>query len=228
MKTLPIADTAWTPTVTTIQNGDGASESIMDTIFGVVAARLGYVKARLDDKSAIAGDNVMTGDNEFVTDFAGGKGFKVSGDDNALFTVGVVLSQFLTVAGTVVVNGATLGLSAATDLAIAGTIQLMSAAQETLADAPATITKTLVTVPQITASRVYTLPAVGGSTGRLCFFRRPRSADAFTVQLIRPSDSASLGTLAVSKPGWMLAAIVGGDWKAVFWGTDWTGVMTEV
>lgn len=219
---------AWAGNIRSFVDGDIFRETNIDLSMGDVADRLGYIKTALDTLGSLAGDNSWSGNNEFVTDFGAGSGFKVSGSDNALFTVGVVLSQFLTVAGTVVVNGATLATGVATDLFIGATIQIATSAQETLADANATITKTMVTVPQITGNHVYTLPAVGASTGRLCFIRRPRSADAFTVQIIRPSDSASLGTLAVSKPGWMLAAVVGGNWKPVFWGTDWTGVMTDV
>ncbi len=198
MKTTAIADVAWAPTIRTYQDGDFFEESNTDLVADDIADRLGYLKARDLESAKLAGNNAFTGDNTH----AGTETF--SAPINLNFTTNLNDELIVDpVSGALDVQGV---------ISITGTLFLDNS--ETLADANASVTAIIASVPTLTADRTYTLPAA--VDGRLCFFRRPRTADAFRANLIRPSDSASMGQIAASNRGWLLCAVIGGDWKVVF------------
>lgn len=199
MKSLLISTAAsWGTSIRTWVDGNILRESNCDLIAGDIADRLGYLKNALDAKVNLAGSNTLTG----LTTWAAGAapGIVVNGDQG-ITTNTLDVSALATFTSDVQVTTAgTLTIDGPVTVSTFGQLRL---GVTTLNDAAQTIPSGgyHFRVPQITANRVYTLPASTGG-GRTIKLERLRTADSFTATL-QTSGAVVMGVVPVSANGFI-------------------------
>lgn len=221
MKTLAI-DTAaaWVGTLSTIQDGDPASEASMDLVVDSIGDRLGYLKSKADGAFPLASASLRT----------------VSGAGQVVFatTLGVDFSSPATFSGTgsallisssrvmSLDTGARLNLAAGAIASFGGGL---GATYETMGDANATLGLAYESrIPVITAARTYTLPAQSSFTA-LGVSLRKRVTKVSTSAFICTISSPVSGTLATidggNHQGWVefvASPATDGEWRVSAWG----------
>ena len=217
---------AWAGTITTIQDGDPASEATMDLVMDSVADRLGYLKTREANAFPLASATTRTVSGLGTTDFSSAVNL------NALTSINGAL-------GLVVNTGSSVSISSGALLAHAGLLNLtgsMAASYALLPDANATITMVFESrVPVITANRTYTLPSVAA----LPFGAGPRyriritKADNANHQalIVEPVALGLLAALGSTNPyqGWVeFVANALGEWRVSAWGGSASAITPAV
>lgn len=212
---------AWGASIRSFVDGDLFRESTLDLLWGDLADRLGYLKTAVDGKPSLASNNTWTGDNTFDTGTGPYSNFIVTGDNGATFNTPLVCNSSFNSANNASMQGET-GFSGYTH--IDGTLALSS---ENLGDANANVGQVVIhRVPQLTANRAYTLPALGAGyhDKDIHVIVRMRTADAFTVT-VQDATPTTLGVISASAAGW-IAVQYNSGWKVIAWGGTVTGLST--
>lgn len=214
MKTLPI-DTAaaWAGTLSTIQDGDPASEATMDVVVDAIGDRLGYLKTAGDGKLALASN---------VSQTLSGTGDITLGTSKVILA-GSPTSVSIAGSGITTSNGAIINIDGGGQVRVnnGGILQLVAGSRmilesQILPDADATITMYPVSrVPAITSNRTYTLPAAGvGEVVRIV-------RTVITNHSVSINGAALIATISSNSQGWIEFINAGAgtsDWKALQWG----------
>jgi len=214
MKTLPI-DTAaaWAGTLSTIQDGDPASEATMDVVVDAIGDRLGYLKTRADGNLALTSNATQT---------LGGTGNIALGSSKAI-VAGSPTTVSISQTGIAISQGAEVDLDALGVLNVnsAGTLRLLAGSKmlldsQILPDADATVSLCPVSrVPSLTGNRTYTLPAA--SVGEVIRIVRT----VITNHSVTINGAGAIATIATNSQGWIEFINAGAgtsDWKALQWG----------
>lgn len=217
---------AWAGTITTIQDGDPASEATMDVVMDSIGDRLGYLKTREANSFPLSSGTTRT----------------VSGVGTVDFSSPVNLNALTTVygaSGLLVNTGSNISISAGALLAHAGLLNLtgsMAASYALLPDANATITMVFESrVPVLTGNRTYTLPSVAA----LPFGVGPRyrirvtKADNANHQalIVEPVALGLLAGLGATNPyqGWVeFVTNALGEWRVSAWGGSASAITPAV
>lgn len=208
MKNVTINTAAsWSGSFRSFQDGDIFRESNVDLNAGDLADRLGYLKAQADNAVLLTGSQTITGNKTF----------------NGTNTFGgpISSSNAITATNTVTLSGA-LNQSGVTTLT--GQLNVhenLSSPHDSMSDANESFDNVhlLYRAPQITANRFYTLQTGASVVGRLTFFTRSRTADAFTCTI--QDAGGTVGVIDASAAGWLLLQCVDSSttgWRVVAWG----------
>lgn len=224
MKNLTI-DTAaaWAGTLTTIQDGDAASEATMDQVVDTIGDRLGALKTAADGKLSIASntDQTLSGTGGIVLS----SGKEIIAGSSSILTLsssGLSIGQF-----------ATNNVNALGQLRINsnGSFQLYPGSRfeissQILPDADANVGSYPVSrVPALTSNRTYSLPLANpGEVIRIVRTITTNHSVTFT--------SGGVGTVAViaaNSQGWVefINASSGADWRVLQWGGTVTSILAS-
>jgi hypothetical protein len=223
MKTLPI-DTAaaWAGTLSTIQDGDPASEASMDLVVDSIGDRLGYLKTNVDGAFLLSSASLRT----------------VSGAGQVVFatSLGVAFDAPATFNGA----GSAITLPAGKLLSIDNAARLTCAAgsiasfqggfgasYETLGDVDSTLGLAYESrVPVLTGNRSYALYAQSTYSALGAPLRKRVSKASTSAHSVTITSPAS-GTLAVisggNHQGWVdlvASPSVDGEWRVSAWGGE--------
>lgn len=223
MKTLPIDDTGatWNPVLVTWTDGEIFRETRTDVVSEDISEHLGYLKEQEALSAKLAGDQVFTGNNEFVT--SAGNGFEISGDQNVILSGAVgLVGTFATFTGALNSSDTAIGMNAAR---LTTTGKLCLASIETMSDAAGTISAIVSNIPTLTANRIYSLQAGGGDNGRIAIVRRSGTA-AFTATL-NDDLGNTMGIIPASQAGWIVCIFRTTDarWVPILWSGNVTSIL---
>lgn len=226
MKNLTI-DTAaaWAGTLTTIQDGDAASEATMDQVVDTIGDRLGALKTAADGKLSLASntDQTLSGTGDIV--LSSGKEI-IAGS-----------SSILTLSS----NGLSIGQSAINNVNALGQLRInylgelklfdgsnFTLQSQVLPDADGTISYSPVSrVPTLTSNRTYTLTfiAVFGSVVRIV-----RTVTSNHSVTINGGASGTIAVIPANSQGWVECINAGGgtaDWRVLEWGGTVTSILAS-
>lgn len=229
MTKLLTIDTAapWAGTVTTITNGDPASEATIDAVMDSIADRLGYLKTRAEDSLRL-----VSGSAQALTG-AGSIDFSRPLNLNALVAINGAL-------GMVVNSGSGASFAAGALLAVDGLLNLtgaLAAEYQVLPDANASLSMAYFEhrVPALTAARIYTLPNVAS----LPFGAGPRyrlrvsKLDISTNHQANIIDPIGVNMITLGagpdRRGWAeFVTSATGEWRVSAWGGDTSSFSSRV
>lgn len=198
---------AWANTILSYNDGDVLRESTLDTVIQSTADRLAFLKAAVDGRAKLTGDNSFAGNQVWVS-------------GSAIFGVPVEFTQGIDATGQPLIVGDISADSLTFSTGQGGAKKrpfILPDADHTLAS----VNHDRYRIPALTAARVYTLTNSAVYNGRVVRFTRPGN-EAFAVR-IRESSAAPgvyIGTLASGNKGWHDFLCDGGVWKSDGWIQD--------
>lgn len=205
---------AWAGTITTIQDGDPASEATMDVVMDSVGDRLGYLKATADNSLLLASNAAQTLSGTGTLTIA--KSLTVSGS--------TTLTSNLTLnAAASITSGWDLNVLSGASIFVQGKLRLDI---EILANANVQMGQTYESrVPIVTSPRTYTTPV--GSNGQK---KRVARVDNTSNHAITISTGViTLGVIAANSQGWLdLVCIGNNDWFVSAWGGSVSSIYATV
>lgn len=207
---------SWSGTFRSFQDGDIFRESNIDLQSGDLADRLGYLKAQLDGKGALASANAWTSTNSFAAVSTFAADLNGSGTHELLFT------GWNMEIGPIACDGALTFPEARADG--------QSLRVHTESDADATVdwgAYDEVRVPQTTASRTYTLSGSTPREGARVRVYRARNTDAHTVTIKTPGGAATLAVMDASAASWV-DLTYDGAWKVSGFSQDISSLLASV
>lgn len=225
MKNLTI-DTAaaWAGTLTTIQDGDAASEATMDQVVDTIGDRLGALKTAADGKLSLASntDQTLSGTGDII--LSSGKEI-IAGS-----------SSILTLSS----NGLSIGQSGRLDINALGQLRIQSSGEfvllqgsrfvlqsQILADADVGITSYPVSrIPALTSNRTYSLPL--GNNGDV--LRVVRTVTTNHSVTITGGASGTVAVIPANSQGWVEFINAGNgfaDWRVLQWGGTVTSILAS-
>lgn len=212
---------AWAASLQTWQDGDVFRETNTDIVIDAIADRLGYLKTQSDTFVAVGDDPVVwTGEHSF---------------NGGTTTLGTTVIDELNVSSGGTLTGTWIGVGSMTfgstnNITFVGEGGGVLGRRSEGSDAATTFTTAadVVSVPQLTANRVYTARSTGPVPpfGARIRVYRARTADAFTVEIQREGGT-SLATISASAQGWVDLFFTT-KWIVVGFGGTVTAVNTDV
>ena len=205
---------AWAGTLTVWQDGDILRETNTDTVYTAIANRLGYLKAQSDTFVAVDDDPVTwTGTHTFAT---------TTIDELHVLSGGTLVGTWS--------NVGSMTFASTKNVTFVGEGAGVLGRRSEGSDAATTFTTAadVVSVPTLTANRVYTARSTGPvpSFGAQVRVVRARTADAFSLE-IRREDATSLATISASAAGWVDLFFTT-KWIVVGYGGTVTGINTDI